>query len=327
MNFKEVIGHDAIINSLMRMIEQREIGHLFLFSGNSGVGKKYIANIFAKALLCPSKVERPCGNCPSCYKFSNHTHPDLFYVKPENNLIRKETISNLIENANVRPYESELKVFIIDHADLMNKEAQNAFLKTLEEPPSYLKIILLSSNPKRLLPTILSRCQLYKFFPLDNFKIIEYLSKNYNINGEKASFIADFSKGSIGRAVKLIEDENFNAIRDKSLNILDNVIKGGMASFVNNQEFFENNKDYMNTIVEIYELWASDLYRYTLLKEDAQIINRDKIDILKTQSFLSLNNIDKILNSINDFSKKLEGNSNFMLNLELMFLNILEECN
>ena len=324
MKFDKVIGHSHNIEILDNMIKSGDINHALLFMGISGIGKKYTALSFAKTLLC--NEENSCGNCPSCNLFEARTHPDFFLIKPEDGVIKKKVIEELNENASIKPYESKYKIYMIDGFEKVTKEGQNAFLKTLENPPSYLKIILMSSNKSLILPTILSRCQELKFNSLDKLTIVEYLHKNYDISVEKANFAAEFSNGSIGTAIKLISSEEFNEMRNKSIDVLDRVIKGDLSAVLSNTEFFENNKGNIDQIFDLYLLWARDIYLYKLTEDPTIIINKDKLHLIKTESFLTMDAVDNIINSVMEASKNIHDNLNYMLNIEMLFISIREEC-
>lgn len=324
MNLDKILGHSHNVDILKSMLDSGYINHALLFEGISGIGKKYTALSFAKSMLC--ETGDSCGECSSCKLFEAGTHPDLYLVKPEAGTIKKKTIEEVNDNASIRPYESKYKIFIFDGFEKVTKEGQNALLKTLEEPPEYLKMILLTGNKSLIVPTITSRCQILKFNSLDKLSIVEYLYKNYDISAEKANFAADFSNGSIGTAIKLIDSEEFNEMRDRSIEILDKVIKGDLSYVLSNAAFFEENKENIDTIFDLYLLWARDIYLYKLTGDASIIVNKDKLHLIETESFLSMETIDNIINTILESSTNIGQNLNYMLNIEMMFINIREVC-
>src|SRR5699024_7546621 len=177
MDFHQIIGNDKAIEALQKSIKNKTISHSYLFEGNEGIGKKKIAYAFSKALLCKEEESEPCNKCTSCNKFNSGNNPDFFLIEPEKDLINVKKIEGLIDEMATIPFESKRKVFIINDAHKMNQASQNKLLKTLEEPPAFAHMILISSSPSSLLSTILSRVQRIKFYPIKTHKIIDLLVK------------------------------------------------------------------------------------------------------------------------------------------------------
>ena len=185
-----------------------------------------MALAFSKTLLCREGQAEPCNKCSSCIKFDSENHPDFKILSPEKGIIKKFEIEKLINSMATSPFESKRKVFIIDDCDMMRLESQNALLKTLEEPPEYINIILVTSSSSKLLPTILSRCQIVKFYPLDISKIIDLLMRDYGIDENRAKFIAGITKGSVEKSIELAESNSFFDKREEIIKIIDGLLKG-----------------------------------------------------------------------------------------------------
>ena len=151
--FENIIGNSPIKNILKQAIKNEKVSHSYLFIGISGIGKKIIATEFAKAILCFNQNEI-CNTCKACVEFNSNNNPDFLYIKPEGNSIKIEQIRELQKRIQEKPIISTKKVYIIDDADYMTKEAQNCLLKTLEEPPGFATIILIGSNENAFLTTI-----------------------------------------------------------------------------------------------------------------------------------------------------------------------------
>ncbi len=222
MNFSSIIGHDRPISILKRAIQNDAVAHAYLFSGEQGIGKRLTARAFAAALNCRADVPAGgCGVCTSCRKAASDTHPDVRVVMPESHdeqllatLSNKEAakasdeikidqIRRAQESISLKPSEGQKKVLIVDSAETMNDAAQNAFLKTLEEPPGDSLIILITSMPQSLLPTIRSRCQELKFQPLPRPVLAEVLQEKRGLDAGDAWFAAALSRGSLGRALDM----------------------------------------------------------------------------------------------------------------------------
>lgn len=324
MDFSEIIGHEKIIKTLKKAIEQNHIFHCYLFEGEESVGKKLIALSFAKTLLCKGSGLEPCNRCNSCLKFDSWNHPDLEFLEPEKKIIKKDKIDKLIKSINVSPLESERKIILIDDCEKMGIEAQNALLKTLEEPPSYINIILITSNINSLIPTIISRCQILKFYPVENDKIMKFLNSKYNKTLEEANFVAHFTKGSVGKSIILSKSEDFFNKREELINIIHSIISGDKLKIFNSIDFFLDNKDYVEEIIDIIIYWFRDLLIYKEVGNSKLIINNDKTQLLSEQSFLNINKINDIIDNVIETKQNIESNVSYQLSIETMLLNMQE---
>ena len=159
-SFKDVVGHKDIVKYISSAVENNRVSHAYILNGERGSGKKMLANLFAMTLLCETGDNEPCGKCHSCKQAESGNHPDIIRVTHEKpNSISVDDIRTQVNNTvDIKPYQGPYKVYIIPQADMMTPQAQNALLKTIEEPPKYAVIILLTSNIGGLLPTIQSRC-------------------------------------------------------------------------------------------------------------------------------------------------------------------------
>ena len=324
MDFTQVLGHKSTIENLQNAIKKGQISHSYLFEGEESIGKRMVALSFAKTLLCKKQGLQPCNNCNSCLKFDNFNHPDFELIEPEKDKIKRDEIKNIIDNINIAPLESPRRIFIIDNSDKIGVEGQNALLKTLEEPPSYINIILITSNINKLIPTILSRCERIKFYPVETKKIGEFLVSKYDKTIEEASFISHFTKGSVGRAITLSETPEFFEMREEVLNIIDSIIKGDKFKAFSSMDFFLNNKEDYEEILDIIIYWFRDLILYKELGNTELLVNKDKTSLLSSQSFLKEGQINDIINRIMDTKKDIRGNVNYQLAMETMLLSMQE---
>lgn len=176
MSFNNIIGNEKIKSYLQEFINNKAISHSYLFSGQDGIGKKLFAREFAKMILCLSD-NKPCNICSSCIKFDSNNNPDFLQIEPDGNSIKISQIREMQKNVYEKPILSNKKVFIIDESEKMTEEAQNSLLKTLEEPPEYMVIILISSNENKLLNTIKSRCLKINFLNIDNVELKSYIKE------------------------------------------------------------------------------------------------------------------------------------------------------
>ncbi len=324
MDFKHIIGHEKAIDSLQKAIKNDKISHSYLFVGEEGIGKKMVALAFAKTLLCKNNEFDSCNSCNSCVKFDTNNHPDFFLIESQKNMIKKEQIEKVLNSVMTKPLESKKKIFIINDSYKMNKKAQNMFLKTLEEPPSFVVFILINDKITNLLPTIVSRCEVIKFFPTEKEKIIELLTSKYNKNKDEAEFISSFSRGRVGKAIELSTSEDFFEKRKKTIDIIDKVVKGDKLKIFNSYDFFKENENNIEEILDIIFYWFRDLLIYKELGTTKLLVNKDKIELLSTEAFLSKEKINDIMNIVQLTKYNIDHNINYQLSLEVMLLKMQE---
>ncbi|WP_353095579.1 DNA polymerase III subunit delta' [Tissierella praeacuta] len=322
MDFNQIIGHEKQIEALKNSIKNGNISHCYLFEGEKGLGKRNLGLAFSKTLLCKEKQDEPCNRCSSCIKFDSGNHPDFKLLSPENGIIKKDEIEKLINSMVTAPFEGERKVFVIDDCDMMRTESHNALLKTLEEPPKYVNIILVTSSSSKLLPTILSRCQIIKFYPLAISKIVDLLIRDYGIDENKANFIASFTKGSVEKSIELAETDSFFDKREEIIKIIDSLIKGDKTKAISSIAFFSENKENIGEILDIILYWFRDLLIYKEIGDTSLLINKDKLHMLSEESFMDLNRINDIIYKVEDTKINIKRNVNFSLSIETMLLSI-----
>lgn len=205
MSFNSIIGNEENKKVLEQIIKSGKIGHSYMFIGTSGIGKKEFAKEFAKAILC-EESSKPCQKCKSCLEFENDNNPDFYYIGLEENSIKIDTIRKMQQKVQELPIVSNKKVYIIDDCEYMTKEAQNCLLKTLEEPPEFITIILITANENLVLNTIKSRCLKVYFKNIPDQTIKEYIKANYDINMSES--LIKLSNGSISNAIRINEQKN-----------------------------------------------------------------------------------------------------------------------
>jgi len=210
-SFKEVVGQTHVVRTLTNALKHQKLSHALLFSGIKGTGKTTVARIIAKALNCHNLVDgyEPCNECSNCVEISKGIFVDVIEIDAASNR-GIDQIRELIENLKFAPAKGKAKVYIIDEAHMLTREASNALLKSLEEPPSHVYFILATTEPNKLLPTILSRCQRYDFRRLDYPLIVKYLKEicekeNYHIDEEALELIAKEAQGSLRDALSLLD--------------------------------------------------------------------------------------------------------------------------
>lgn len=325
--FEEIVGQDEIKEHLQSAISTGKISHAYILDGEKGIGKKLMANTFAKTIQCEKKGVTPCEVCVSCRTFDTLNHPDTLYVKPS-----KKTgigVSDIREQINgdihIKPYHYPYKIYIIDEADSMTEQAQNALLKTIEEPPAYAIILLLSNNVNRFLPTILSRCVVLKLKPISDDKMMTHLLKVQDISDDQAKLIASFSQGNLGRGMELISSTAFLEMRDNMISIVSQMINSDDYGLIELSEKFDDYKDQIDDFLDLMMTWFRDLLLVKKLESDDLLINRDKYKtLLKQGQVLSYNKISDMIQKINNAKNLLRYNSNYRLVIEMMLLQTKE---
>ena len=293
MSFSEVVGQKKAIDFLTAAVRNSRVPHAYLFSGPEGVGKALVARQLAKLFNCRSNGVDCCDQCPQCRKIDNFNHPDVKWIGSlkKGGEIKINQIREMKDGIYLKPYESTIKICIILEAENLTTEASNAFLKTLEEPPGASLLILTSSNLGRILPTIISRCQIVRFNTLGLGELKEFLQSSYNLAGEAAHFLAYLSEGSIGKAMALNQADIFKR-RDEMLDGL----KLGFDDLV--ETCINSNYDIHSDLKLIINLYRDLL----VLKESGAdfLINIDRKEVLsELEGKYSAEEIIRIIETIN----------------------------
>lgn len=322
MGFRDVIGHEEIIKNLQNLISEDNITHSYLFEGKEGIGKLKVAREFSKTLLCEKKGNTYCDICNSCIKFNGGNHPDFKVIMGENRIIKKAEIDEIVDSVKHSPFESDKKIFIINNAHLMNKESMNGLLKTLEEPPKFLYMILVTDKPEELLPTIKSRCQIIGFSPIKNELMYEYIEGNYNILKTDSKIYVNLSKGSLGMLKNMLDSDEVLEIRNRTIDIITKILSGDKAIIFNSEEFFDKNKANIDIILDIILYWFRDLAIYKETEDINFTINQDMESTFRNYGLTDLTRIERIIENVEKTKMNIKGNINFPLSIEMMLLNI-----
>ena len=325
--FRDIVGHTDIIQYIKNAINQDKVSHAYIFNGERGSGKKLLAYLFAQTLQCEKGGDDPCYECHSCRQSVSGNQPDIITVKHEkpNSISVDDIRTQVNEDIQVKPYSSKYKIYIIPEADLMTVQAQNALLKTIEEPPAYAVIILLTENAQKLLPTICSRCVMLKFRNIKDQLVKKYLMEELQIPDYKADVCTAFAQGNIGKAVMLANSEYFNEIREEAVRLLreiDTMSVSDMAAAVKRcQEFKLDITDYLDVLT----IWYRDVLIYKATKNIDRVVFADQMKYIKERAQKSsYEGIEIILDAIEKAKARLRANVNFDLVMELLLLTIKE---
>ncbi|MDQ7784480.1 MAG: DNA polymerase III subunit delta' [Desulfomonilaceae bacterium] len=252
-----LIGHERVISLLDRAVHEGRPAHAYLFTGREGIGKKQAAIRFACRLNCPDPDSDPDGTCPVCRRIVGGNHPDVTIEVPERGIIRIDRIRSLQSHFRYAPIEGRFKVTVIDDAHTMNAAAQNALLKTLEEPPAGRILILVTSKPYVLLPTVRSRCRRIRFAPLSAGEVTGILEKSRGMSAEEAEMSASVSGGSVSRALEM-DEAGFPDLRNQVLSVLTDPGAVGITGLVEMSATLSSDKKRAADAVDIAATWVRD---------------------------------------------------------------------
>ena len=326
-SFKDVVGHKDILKYISSAVEINRVSHAYILNGERGSGKKMLANLFAMTLLCETGDNEPCGKCHSCKQAESGNHPDIIRVTHEKpNSISVDDIRTQVNNTvDIKPYQGPYKVYIIPQADMMTPQAQNAILKTIEEPPSYAVFLLLTENAETLLPTINSRCVMLKLRNIKDTLIKKYLMENLEIPDYKADMCTAFAQGNMGRAIMLANSDHFNEIREEAVQLLKHISEMELNEIVAAVKNISVYKLEITDYLDIIMIWYRDVLLYKATKEIDKVVFKDQLQSIKEQARKSsYEGIELILESLEKAKARLKANVNFDLVMELLFLTIKE---
>ena len=322
--FEEIRGNTPLVEQLRRSAASGRSSHAYLFLGGAGAGKRLIANTFAKALQCEGE-KRPCDSCKSCHAFNHGNHPDVIYFQPLKNgktYTIEDVREQLLETVDLKPVQYEKKIYIIEKADTLNIQSQNALLKTLEEPPAHAVFLLLAERAEAFLPTILSRVVVMKIRPLSAETIADYLMQAGHL-AEESHILSAYAQGRIGQALELAEDEGFREMRQDilgKLEALPSMSEGEAYLLAKDLEGYKNDLRFL----DIMELWYRDLLTAKSLREEGYLIQRDKKDAIFRAAKEPAALLAKKAAAVRTARMRLAQNANFRLTMEVMLMDLKE---
>ncbi len=296
--FSNLIGNEKIKKDLEAVIQNSKISHSYLFIGNKGIGKSLFAKEFAKAILCNSDNElKPCCKCKSCLEFDNNNHPDFYYISLEDeNSIKIETIRKIQAKVQELPIVSKKKIYVIDDSEYMTKEAQNCLLKTIEEPPEFVIVILITSNENKILNTIKSRCIKIYFQNIEDNILKEYLEKKQGIENISRNNLRAYN-GSVGKALQIYsKQEKYNILEE----VFTNIEQYNLVEAINKLEVLYKGKDNIQEMLDYINVI---------------LLNKAKEDIKYLEY---IDEIEKV-------KKKIAFNSNYDMSIDSLLFKIWKD--
>ncbi len=345
MSFAEILGQEDAKNLLRNAVKTGNHSHAYIFSGEKGSGKMMLAEAFATMLQCDSPTEEDaCGECHSCKQSLNRNNPDIIYVKREDgksNISVDVVREKIVNDVDIKPYQAnKYKIYIVDEAEKMNPQAQNAILKTIEEPPEYAIIILLTTNHNAFLQTILSRCVLVQMKTVASESIKSILQNKYETVDYQAEMVANFAQGNVGKAIALATDVSFGEVRTKVVSICKRAAKMDEQQIADEVKAINeaNNSDkkaedtesekfqgFVEQMLDLITLWFRDVLLYkATLNDDLLLFKEDAFDIHEQAQHCSYSGLNQIIDEITETRARLKANVNFELTIMLLIQAIKE---
>ena len=325
--FHDIIGHEKIKEHLQKAIGYQRVSHAYILSGEEGMGRKTIAKAFAMTLLCEKHGTEPCMECHSCKQFLSGNHPDVIWVTHEKpaSIGVDDVRIQINDTVSIRPYSSPYKIYLVDEAEKMTVQAQNAILKTIEEPPEYAIILLLTTNEQSFLDTIRSRCVLLQLKPVPDEQVKAYLMEHLQIPDYEADICSAFEQGNIGKAIRLASSEDFNSIKGSAMRLVRNVGKMEISEIIEYVKEVQEYKVSIEDYLDILALWYRDMVYFKATRDIDGIIFKDEIrTIRETVRVCSYEGVEEVMKAIETAKARLAANVNFDLTMELLFLVIKE---
>lgn len=334
--FDEVVGQEYIVKILKNTIKNKRIAHAYLFAGPRGTGKTTIAKLFAKAINCEDFNEEACDNCPSCLAFKENNHPDIIELDAaSNNSV--DDIREIIEQVPYSPIVGKYKVYIIDEVHMLSSSAFNALLKTLEEPPAHVVFILATTDPQKIIPTVLSRCQRYNFSKISNLnmekKMVEILNKEHLQYEDKAlDEVAMLAEGGMRDALSILEQilsynndgiflEDVQRIfglstKEEKVELLIKIHNDLTGSINLLRQMYDSGIDPKRLCVDLLEIIKESLI-YSDDQNETLLNKLSKFDCMNILDVVSVNDLLSDITYLEEALNKARSNQSFLTYLEL----------
>ena len=324
--YSDIIGHEQIKEHLMNAIAADKVNHAYILNGPEGSGKRMLADAFAMALQCERGGKEPCLECRSCRQAMNGNQPDIIYVTHEKpRTISVDDIRNMNHSVQIKPYSSKYKVFVVDEAEKMNVQAQNALLKTIEEPPAYAVILLLTTKADAFLPTILSRSIRLDLKPVSDSVMREHLMKNYGIPDYEADACVAFAQGNVGKAIALAGSKDFAALKSSVVDLVKRIDNTDLYELESTAEQMMEYKLEISDYFDLMRVWYRDvLYHKTTNDVNGLVFKEEVLEIKRQAAKHSYQGLEQILEALDRARIRCEANVSQKLVLELLLMTLKE---
>lgn len=331
--FRFVLGNDRAKHFLQSAVQNKEVSHAYIFEGAAGFGKHNLAAAFVKTLFCDAvaagKADDACLTCPSCRLLASGNHPDVKWItlgsgtQDEAKSIGTDRIRDeVVRDMAVLPYRSNRKVYIIEQAEKMTISAQNALLKTIEEPPAYGHIILLTEAASSLLPTILSRCVRIQLDPLPEDILVKALT-DHGIAPDEARSLALASSGSLGMALLLSKEESFGELRSELFTFLTSIPSLSKLEMIRKETLFSAASTNREWLFMLLNLWYRDLLILKTTGDVSLVLCQDHTEDLDALcDYYSTEKVLQILTTIRKVDDALKNSGNALLAMDILLMTL-----
>lgn len=324
-SFSEIVGHEQIKEHMQAAIREKKPFHAYLFQGEEGVGKEALARTFAAGLQCQSEsADKPCKECVSCRQMESGNQPDVIWVTREKASLGVDEIrEQLCNTMDIKPFSSPYKIYLVPEAEKMTEAAQNALLKTIEEPPEYGVVILMTSNISALLPTIQSRCLTMEFRPLSTAVVESYVKEHCQVPDYQARASAAFAQGNLGKAMRYAKSEDFIERKDHIISLLRHVEQMDLSEMLAVIKDLGTRKDEVRDYIDLMVLWYRNVLLFKATKDINQLLFQNEASYISREaSHRSYEKIEEILQAFEKAKVRLRANVNFDITMELMLLTL-----
>ena len=325
--FSDVLGHEQTIAHMKSAIEANKVSHAYLLAGEKGSGKKMLAAIFARTLQCEAHGSEPCGKCHSCIQAESGNQPDIIYVTHEKpGSISVDDIRGQVNgDIQIKPYSSPYKIYIIDEAEKLTQQAQNALLKTIEEPPAYAIIMLLTANEGMLLPTIKSRCVTLTMKPVPLPLIRQYLMEELQIPDYRADICAAFSQGNVGKAKRLALSDSFGEMLEHALHMVKYISEMEPSDLVEDLKKINTYKMDIQDYLDLLTVWYRDVLMFKATCDANNLVFSNELNSIRDKARdSSYEGLECIIKALEKAKVRLNANVNFDMAMELLLLTMKE---
>jgi len=320
-----IIGHEWAVQLIQRGLALGRTGHSYLLAGPPRIGKTTFALYLAQALNCTSPENRPCGVCSACQKIAKGVHPDVRVIDEPGSSIKIDQIRDLQREASISPYEGRYRVYILCDVQQAGAPAANCLLKTLEEPPPKVVLILTATEAAELLPTIVSRCQVLHFRPLAADQVQRNLEDLWHVEPERARLLSRLSEGRMGWAIEACSNDGLLRSRDKYFVALEQALQCSGSKRTERMSLAQQLSQNPQMLPDVLSLWQS-WWRDVMLAKSGNVgalANVDREQTLSNEAqHLSWNEITGCLRAIDHAAQQIEQNVNPCLALEVLLLKM-----
>ena len=308
---RDFIGHEALINNFKQRCLKNTLSHAHLIAGEDGVGKGKLANILAKFIL-NGDLDRE--------------YVDIINYSSEKSSFGVDDVRDIIEEVYKKPFEKDKKVIIIHEGNKLTIQAQNALLKTIEEPPKGVYIIILCESLELILDTIKSRCEIYKLKPLTKSELYEYIKiKKFNYDENEIKSAIAFSEGVPGRIDRYFNDDKLRELRNNIVILIKNLNKNDLEAILQQEESFSNLKNDKEEVLNIFGLFIRDILINKEIENEEFIINSDKLeDIKELTTEMSFKKLNNMIKTIEEARRNIKSNVSWGMMLRVMLMGFME---